>query len=199
MKKAGLYFGTYNPIHTGHLIIAATVQEEAGLDEVWFVVSPQNPFKKNDTPVHARDRLEMVHLAIEGNDPFRACDIEFNLPKPSFTIDTLTYISEQYKQHSFALIIGEDNLLHFHKWKNYEKILQYYKVLVYPRPPKNGDAGENTVNEALQRHPSVCRITKPLMEISSSGIRERLKAGKSIRYFVPDAVIKYIEKYGLYA
>lgn len=198
MKNIGLFFGTFNPVHVGHLIIAQTILDGAELNEVWFVVSPQNPFKKSDTLIHARDRLEMVRLAIGAHTKLKPCDIEFNLPQPSYTIDTLTHLADKYRDCHFKLIIGEDNLSHFHKWKNYEQILQYYELLIYPRPASRHSDPDSSGEESLLKHPSIKHFPKPLIEISSTEIRSRVKNKKSIQYFVPDAVAQYIEKYGLY-
>jgi nicotinate-nucleotide adenylyltransferase len=180
--KIGLYFGSFNPIHVGHLIIADTLYDRSDLDEVWFVVSPQNPLKKRQSLAHEHDRLRMVELAIEGNFHFRASDVEFRMPRPSYTIDTLTYLSEQYPQHQFCLFLGSDNLGQLKKWKNYEQILEYYKILVYPRP------GE----PKLLEHPSIQVIDAPLLDISATFIRKSIQESKSVRYLLPESVADYI-------
>jgi nicotinate-nucleotide adenylyltransferase len=174
--KIGLFFGSFNPIHIGHLIIGNTMVETTDLEELWYVVSPQNPFKKNQSLLHEFDRLDMVTAAIHDNPKFRACDIEFDLPKPSYTIDTITYLSDMYPQHTFALIIGEDNLVQFENWKNYERILENFSLYVYPRP----DATASNLIE----HPHVRMVDAPLLEISATHIRNRIKTEKSIRYLV---------------
>lgn len=179
--KVGLYFGSYNPIHVGHLIIANTIVEFSDLDEVWFVVSPQNPFKPRKSLLHEFDRLAMVELAIGDNYRLRASDIEFNLPKPSYTIDTLVYLNEKHPTYDFSLIMGEDNLKHFHKWKNADQILERCQLVVYPRPGV-GEIGE------MKDHPRVTYIQAPLLDISATYIRECAKEGKSLQYLVPDAV-----------
>jgi nicotinate-nucleotide adenylyltransferase len=186
--KIGLYFGSFNPIHVGHLIIADTLYDRSDLDEVWFVVSPQNPLKKRQSLAHEHDRLRMVELAIEGNFHFRASDVEFRMPRPSYTIDTLTYLSEQYPQHQFCLFLGSDNLGQLKKWKNYEQILEHYKILVYPRP------GESKFLE----HPSIQVIEAPLLDISATFIRKSIQESKSVRYLLPESVSDYIRDKKLY-
>jgi len=182
--KIGLFFGSFNPIHIGHLIIANTMAETTDLDEVWFVVSPQNPFKKNQSLLHEFDRYDMVSAAISDNPIFRVSDIEFNLPKPSYTIDTLAYLSDKHPQNSFVLIIGEDNLAQFTNWKNYEQILNQYELYVYPRP--------NSTNSNLRNHPKVKLVGAPLLEISATYIRSLVKQEKSIRYLVSKEVEELI-------
>lgn len=182
--KIGLFFGSFNPIHMGHLIIGNTMVETTDLDEVWYVVSPQNPFKKNQSLLHEFDRLDMVMAAIHDNPKFRACDIEFNLPKPSYTIDTLTYLSDKYPQHTFVLIIGEDNLAQFTNWKNYEQILANFSLYVYPRP--------ETSDSVFKDHPAIKMVDAPLIEISATYIRNLIKQEKSIRYLVSDKVAELI-------
>ena len=176
----GLFFGSFNPVHTGHLIIANIMAENSGVDQVWFVVSPQNPLKNNRTLAHEFDRYDMVRLSIEEDPKLRVTDVEFQMPRPSYTIDTLTYLQAQHPDHTFSLILGSDNLVHFEKWKNFEQILKQYKLLVYQRP---GD----TVHSLFQ-HPSVSVIDAPLLDISATFIRQMIKEGKSIRYMVPIAV-----------
>jgi nicotinate-nucleotide adenylyltransferase len=182
--KIGLFFGSFNPIHVGHLIIANTMAENTDLDQVWFVVSPQNPFKKANSLLHEFDRLDMVKMAIDDNYKLKATDIEFNLPKPSYTIDTLTYIQEKFSQHEFRLIIGGDNLSQFKRWKNYEQILEYYGLYVYPRP--------NSEISGLEEHPNVTMVEAPLLDISATFIRNSIKDHKSVRYLVPREVEEYI-------
>ena len=134
MKEIGLFFGSFNPIHTGHMIIANLVKETTSVEEVWFIVSPQNPFKKNKNLLHEFDRLDMVNAAIADDYQFRSSDVEFNMPRPSYTIDTLTVLQEKHPDKKFKLIIGEDNLASFPKWKNHDKILEHFGLIVYPRP-----------------------------------------------------------------
>jgi nicotinate-nucleotide adenylyltransferase len=188
--KIGLYFGSFNPIHIGHLAIANYLVEFSDLNEIWFVVSPQNPLKKKSSLLNEFDRFDMVELAVKGDLRFKATDIEFSLTKPSYTIDTLTYLSEKNPNHSFSLIVGADSLESFKKWKNYELILNQYKLYVYPRPDSD--------IESFKNHENVSVINAPLMEISSSFIRKSIKENKDIRYFLPLEVYKYIEKMNFY-
>lgn len=182
--KIGLFFGSFNPIHVGHLIIANTMANCTDLEQVWFIISPQNPFKKNKSLLHEFDRLTMVEKAISDNYKLKANDIEFQMPKPSYTIDTLTKLSERHPNHEFKLIMGEDNLVQFENWKNYHKILEYYELYVYPRP--------NTADHNFKTHPKVKYVEAPLLDISATFIRNSIKAGKSIRYMVSDVVDEYI-------
>ncbi|TFV93593.1 nicotinate-nucleotide adenylyltransferase [Algoriphagus kandeliae] len=184
----GLFFGSFNPIHIGHMIIAETIYDRTDLDEVWFVVSPQNPLKKRKSLIHEFDRLRMVELAIEDNFHFRASDVEFHMPRPSYTIDTLTYLSEQYPQHQFRIFLGSDNLSQFKKWKNYEQILAHYQVYVYPRP------GEKREFD----HPAVQWVDAPLLDISATFIRESVQKGYSVKYLLPQKVEEYIQDKKLY-
>lgn len=187
--KIGLYFGSFNPIHIGHLIIAQTIQERTDLDQVWFVVSPQNPFKKQESLAHEQDRLRMVELAVKDNFHFRASDVEFRMPRPSYTIDTLTYLADKYPQHQFSLFMGSDNLKHFHKWKNHDQILANYPIYVYPRP------GETL----LPQHHHIHLVSAPLLDISATFIRESVNAGYSVRYLLPKEVETYILDRKLYS
>ena len=189
-KPTGLFFGSFNPIHTGHLCIAEYMLEYGGLDEVWFIVSPQNPLKDKTTLLSDQYRFDMVELAIAGDERFRVSDIEFRMPRPSYTIDTLTRLSEQHPGRSFVLLAGTDVLTSFHKWKNYEQILEHYTFNIYPR---HGDE-----NHPLLSHASVKLIQAPRIEISASFIREAIKSGKAIRYFLPAEVRKMIERMGFY-
>jgi nicotinate-nucleotide adenylyltransferase len=188
--KVGLFFGSFNPIHIGHLAIANIMAETANIDQVWFVVSPQNPFKNTKGLAHEFDRIDMVEAAIYDNPKLRATNIEFNMPKPSYTIDTLAYLSDKYPSYQFSLIIGEDNLKNFPKWKNYEVILKQYGLYVYPRP--------NTGSSKLKDHPSVKWVKSPLFDISATFIRNLMQLNKSIKYLVPDAVIEVINNRKLY-
>jgi nicotinate-nucleotide adenylyltransferase len=184
--KIGLFFGSFNPIHIGHLIIAHTMAYNTDLQAVWLVVSPQNPFKKSKTLLHEFDRLDMVEMAIDGNPKLKASDIEFSMPKPSYTIDTLTRLQEKFPQHQFALIIGEDNLQHFNKWKNHDKILEYYGLYVYPRP--------ESAESELKKHPNVRLVDAPLLDISATFIRDSIRQGRSVKYLIPERVEEYILK-----
>ena len=188
--KVGLYFGSFNPIHNGHLIIAQTVVEAARLDEVWFVISPQNPFKQNKNLLHEFDRYDMVKLAIEDNDRFRVSDIEFNMPKPSYTIDTLVYLGEKHPGKNFRLIIGGDNLKVFPKWKNSQKIIEEFGLIVYPRP------GSKIERRSDQKN--LVYIEAPLLDISATLIRKCIRDNRSIRYLVPEKAARYIYDRKLY-
>lgn len=190
MKKTGLYFGSFNPIHVGHLIIAEYLVEHSDLQELWFVVSPQNPLKKKTSLLDDRQRLHLVNLAIGDDLRFRACDIEFSLPKPSYTSYTLQVLHEQYPQREFCLIMGEDNLQTFTKWFNYEYILENYHLYVYPRPGYDG--GD------FRTHPHVHLVDAPLMALSSTLIRDNLKNGKSVRYMMPEKVFQYVDQEGFF-
>lgn len=186
----GLFFGSFNPVHIGHLVIANYMANYTMLDEVWFVVTPQNPFKEKKSLANMYDRLEMVNLAILGNDKLRASDIEFYLPQPSYTVDTLVHLKEKYPNKEFLMIMGEDNLQGLKKWKNSEILLRDHRIVVYPRPG-HSDA-------ELKGHPSVSVTNTPLMELSSTFIRQSVKQGKSIQFFTPDPVVEFIDKKGLY-
>jgi nicotinate-nucleotide adenylyltransferase len=189
--KVGLYFGSYNPIHIGHLIIANYMVEYTDIDQLWFVVSPQNPFKKKMNLLDNYQRLEMVNLAIEGDDRLRASNIEFNLPKPSYTVDTLAYLKEQHPNYHFSILMGSDNIENFHKWKNYKVILENYGIIVYPRPGFD--------KNKVQIHDNITIAEDaPLMEISSSFIRKAIKKGKDVRYFLPQKTWEYLEEMNFY-
>ncbi len=189
--KIGLFFGSFNPIHIGHLAIANYMVEFANIDELWFVITPQNPEKQKTTLLADNQRYYMVQLAIESSPKMKASTVEFSLPQPSYTIHTLIHLHEKYPQHSFALIMGSDNLQTFHTWKNYREILEAYTLLVYNRPHTN-------IPEEFANHPSVQYIKAPLMEISSSFIRQSIKQGKNIRGFMPEAAWKYLDEMNFY-
>ncbi|MDO3644884.1 MAG: nicotinate (nicotinamide) nucleotide adenylyltransferase [Mucilaginibacter sp.] len=188
--KIGLLFGSFNPVHVGHLIIANYMANYTALDKVWLVVSPQNPLKKYGDLANTYDRLEMCKLATDNSNNIQVSDVELKLPQPSYTIDTLTYLKEKYPQHDFALIMGSDNLVSLPKWKNYKLILRDYQIFVYPRP-----GYENT---DLATHPSVTITMTPLMELSATFIRKSLAEKKNVQYFVPDSVLNFIEAKNLY-
>ncbi len=188
--KVGLFFGSFNPPHIGHLAIANFMTEFTEIDQLWFVVSPQNPLKDRGILLKDYDRLELVRLAVEGDLRFRVSDVEFRLPKPSYTIQTLTHLKEKFPDHTFLLIMGSDNLAHFTRWKDYRQILGNHAILVYPRPGIT--SGDFPVHENI-------RIVKaPLMEISSTFIREAVGAGKNMQYFVPPRVWDYMDKMNFY-
>jgi len=188
--NTGLYFGSFNPIHNGHMIIAQAVLELSSLNEVWFIVSPQNPFKRNKNLLHEFDRYDMVRLAIEDNDRFKASDIEFSMPKPSYTIDTLAYLKEKYSSRSFKLIIGEDNLAMFPKWKNSEKIIEEFGLIVYPRP--------GSEKSEISKHSNITYIEAPLLDISATYIRKCIRENRSINYLVPEKAAQFIKDRKLY-
>jgi len=183
-KKTGLFFGSFNPIHHGHLILASYMVEFTDLDEVWFVVSPQNPLKPKETLLADYHRMALVRIAIEDHPKFRASSIEFKMPKPSYTIDTLAWLSEKYPERDFVLICGTDIFPTFHKWKNYQVILDHYRLYVYPRP--GYDLGK------YKNHPHIRLFKAPLLEISSSFIRRGIKAKKDMAFWMPDKVYEYI-------
>lgn len=187
----GLFFGSFNPIHHGHLLIASQILEFSDLDKIWFVVSPQNPLKKKSTLLNEYDRLHLVELAIANDDRFKASNVEFALPKPSYSVDTLAHLKDKHPEHNFSLIMGGDNLGTLPKWKNYETILKYYQVYVYSRPGYDTDT-------LLAAHPHVHVLQFPQMDISASYIRKCVADGISIRYLVADAVREYILNMSLF-
>ena len=187
MKKIGLYFGTFNPIHIGHLTIANHMVEYSDLDEIWMVVTPHNPFKKKSTLLNNHDRLEMVYRATKEYPKIVPSDIEFNLPQPNYTINTLVHLEERYPNKSFSLIMGEDNLKSLHKWKNHETILENYNVYVYPRISKN------TIPEQFTNHPKITKVAAPIMEISSTFIRNAIKKNKNCTPLLSKSVWEYID------
>lgn len=188
--RIGLFFGSFNPIHIGHLIIANYMAHYTDLQSVWLVISPHNPLKNKTSLVNMYDRSEMARLATSSAEKIRVSDVEFKLPQPSYTVDTLAHLQEKYPEHQFTLIMGADNLASLKKWKNYEVILRDYKIAVYPRP--GFDAPE------LASHPSVTITETPHMEISSTFIRNAIKEGKSVQYLVPDEVLEFIDSKNLY-
>ncbi len=190
--KIGLFFGSFNPVHIGHLIIANIMVETSDLQQVWFVVSPQNPHKSSKSLLHEFDRYDMVQAAIEGSYHLRVSDIEFNMPRPSYTVDTLAYLADKYPDHDFALIIGEDNLHSFPRWKNHAVILTNYGLYVYPRPSSAKQKPD------LAAHENVHYIEAPILDISATYIRRLVKQEKSIKYLVPDAVREIIRARKLY-
>ncbi|MEM9545831.1 MAG: nicotinate (nicotinamide) nucleotide adenylyltransferase [Bacteroidota bacterium] len=189
-RNIGLFFGSFNPVHVGHMIIANFMVENSDLDRMWMVVTPHNPHKEKKTLAKDHDRLHLVNLAIGENVNIKASDIEFGLDKPSYTVDTLAYLKEKYPHHTFSLIMGGDNLATFHKWKNYETILTNHNIYVYQRP--GYDLGK------LQDHENVTILEAPLLTISASYIRKQLKEGKSIQYLVPEKVWEYIDGSSMY-
>ena len=188
--KIGLFFGSFNPIHVGHLIIANIMAETTDLKKVWFVVSPQNPFKPSKGLLHEFDRFDMVRAAIHDNFKLEVSDIEFHMPKPSYTIHTLIYLQEKHPDKEFVIIMGEDNLPSFQKWKNYQAILDNHEIYVYPRP--------GVQLSELRSHPNIRFVQAPLLDISATFIRECVRNQQSIRYLVPDAVEEIIRGKGYY-
>lgn len=191
-KKIGLFFGTFNPIHVGHLIIANHLAENTTLDEIWLVVTPHNPFKKKNTLLENHHRLELVYRATESYPKLKPSDIEFSLPQPNYTVNTLAYLEEKYPDTRFCLIMGEDNLRGFTKWKNYEVILARYELFVYPR------IGETASETALLEHPSVHLVDAPVIEISATAIRKGIAEGKNVRPLLPEVVWEYIDQMNFY-
>jgi nicotinate-nucleotide adenylyltransferase len=196
MAKIGLYFGSFNPVHIGHMAISGYMTEFAGLEQVWFVVSPQNPLKKKETLLADHHRLYMAQLAIGDNDKLKASDIEFKLPVPSFTIDTLAYLTEKYPKNIFYLVMGEDNLYTLHKWKNVNELINRFSFLVYPRPDSR-KPDLPLLNETLAKS-DIQLVKAPMMDISGTFIRDGIKNGKDMSYFLPPAVWKYIREMHFY-
>ncbi|WP_431133358.1 nicotinate (nicotinamide) nucleotide adenylyltransferase [Psychroserpens mesophilus] len=190
--KIGLYFGTFNPIHVGHLTIANHLAEYSDLDKIWFVVTPHSPFKKKSSLLDNRQRYEMVYRATEDYTKLEPSDIEFSLPQPNYTINTLTYLKEKYPDFEFALIMGEDNLKSFHKWKNYELILDSHDIYVYPR------ISEGKIETQFDNHSKIHKIDAPIMELSSTFIRKSIKRGKNVRPMLPEHVWEYLDEMNFY-
>lgn len=185
--KVGLYFGTFNPIHVGHLIIANHMAEFSDLDQIWMVVTPHNPLKKKSTLLEDHHRLQMVFLATEDYPKLKPSDIEFKLPQPNYTVNTLAYLQEKFPENNFSLIMGEDNLNSFHKWKNYEVILENHEIYVYPR------ISTEVISPEFENHPKIHIIDAPIVEISSTKIRESIKLGKNVKPLLPENVWEYID------
>ncbi len=196
MAKIGLYFGSFNPIHIGHAAIAGYMTEYAGLDQVWFVVSPHNPLKKKETLLADHHRLYMAQLAIGDNDKLKASDIEFKLPVPSYTIDTLTYLKEKYPKNKYCLVMGEDNLFTLHKWKNAAELIKNYPIYVYPRPDSVKPASVQL--DEIMAEAEINYVDAPLMDISGTFIREGIAKEKDLSWFLAPAVWKYIREMHFY-
>lgn len=188
----GLFFGSFNPIHVGHLIIANHMAENSDLDKVWFVVTPHNPHKKKNTLLADHHRLQMVNIAVEEYPNLEVSNIEFDLPQPSYTVNTLIHIGEKFPQYQFSLIMGEDNLKSFHKWKNYETILENYQIYVYPR------VANETAKPALLTHKHIHQIDAPIVELTSTSIRKGIASQKNIRPLVPQNVWQYLDEMNFY-
>lgn len=193
MKKVGLFFGSYNPIHIGHLILGNYILENSDLEELWFVVSPQNPLKNKATLLDDYIRLDMVNLAVKNYPKMRASNIEFSLPKPSYTIDTMTYLREKFPDNMFCLIMGEDNLGSLTKWKNYEKLLDQNQIIVYPRVFE-----EKKKESDYIQHENIHLIQAPIIELSATEIRTMLKDGKNVRPMLPPEVFEYLDGSSFY-
>jgi len=191
----GLYFGSFNPIHIGHLIIANHMAEYSNLDQIWLVVTPHNPLKKKHNLLDNYQRLEMVYLATQNYEKLQPCDIEFNLPQPNYTINTLTYLEEKYPKHNFSLIMGEDNLRTFHKWKNYDMILKNHAIYVYPRIMEADELPTKTI---FYDHKNIHFLDTPIIQISSTHIRKNIKAGKNIKPMLSSNVWQYIDEMNFY-
>lgn len=189
-RRTALFFGSFNPIHVGHLVIANTMVQQEGVDELWFVVSPQNPLKERATLLADHHRLEMVRRAVDDNYRLKVCDIEMHLPIPSYTVVTLAALREKYAEREFSLIMGSDNLQTFERWRNYEYILENYKIYVYPRP--------GSERCALRSHPNVTMAEVPMMDISSSYIRQQIAARRDVRYLLTEPVYEYLTEMHFY-
>lgn len=193
MKKVGLYFGTFNPIHIGHLVIANHMAEFSDLDEVWLVITPHSPFKKKKTLLDNNHRYEMVYEATKEYPKLHPSKIEFELPQPNYTVNTLVHLAEKHgADYEFSLMMGEDNLKGLHKWKNFEAILEHHQIYVYPR------ISEGVVDHNFKGHPKITYIDAPIMEISSTFIRKQHKAGKNIRPLLPENVWVYLDEMNFY-
>ena len=191
-KEIGLFFGSFNPIHVGHLIIANHLVEHSKMDEFWLVVTPQNPFKEKNSLLDNYSRLEMVHRALEGYEKLRPSDIEFHLPQPNYTVNTLAYLEEKHPNVKFSLIMGEDNLKSFHKWKNYQHILENYSIYVYPR------ISEGFITQEFEGHQNIIRIKAPIVELSATFIRNEIKENRNVRPLLAPKVWQYIDQMGFY-
>ena len=190
--KIGLYFGSFNPIHIGHLVIANHMAEYSDLDQVWFVVTPYNPFKKKLTLLDNHQRLEMVYRATKDYLKLKASDIEFKLPQPNYTVNTLAYLGEKYPNYEFALIMGEDNLKGLHKWKNYQVIIENHHIYVYPR------ISDNKIETQFDGHEKIHHINAPVMQLSSTFIRKAIAAGKNVVPMLPKHVWEYLDEMNFY-
>ena len=202
--NVGLYFGTFNPIHVGHMVIASYMLEHTGLDQVWFVVTPQNPLKNKKSLLQDSHRLALVREAVDESPNLKASDIEFGLSKPNYTANTLAHLIEKYPKHTFSLIMGEDNLRNFHKWRNYEHILKEHQIFVYPRvltfqEQLEGTTINNSQIEKLKKEKNIVFCEgAPVMKISASFIRQAIKEGKDVRFLLTEPVYKYVEEMHFY-
>ena len=201
--KVGLYFGTFNPIHVGHLVIANYMADYTDLDQVWLIVTPQNPLKKKSSLLADYHRLAIVKVAIEDNDKLRVSDIEFNLPKPSYTVNTLVHLKEKYPENNFSLIMGEDNLRTLHKWKNHEIIINDHDLYVYPRvltlqEEKEMDEYGKLEDNNFKHLKNIHICDAPVMKVSSSFIRQAIKDGNDVRYLLTEPVHQYVDEMNFY-
>ena len=192
MSKIGLYFGTFNPMHIGHLIIANHMVENSDLDEIWMVVTPHNPFKKKSSLLDNHERFEMIYRATANYQKIKPSDIEFHLPQPNYTVHTLAHVSDMYPNKKFCLIMGEDNLKSLHKWKNYETILEHHHIYVYPR------IADGTMDDQFKNHAKIHKVEAPIVQISSTMIRKAIKNKKNTQPLLPKEVWEYIDEMNFY-
>ncbi|MDN3618083.1 nicotinate (nicotinamide) nucleotide adenylyltransferase [Polaribacter undariae] len=192
MSKIGLYFGTFNPMHIGHLIIANHMVENSDLDEIWMVVTPHNPFKKKSSLLDNHERFEMIYRATANYQKIKPSDIEFNLPQPNYTVHTLAHVSDMYPNKEFCLIMGEDNLKSLHKWKNYETILEHHHIYVYPR------IADGEMDDQFKNHTKIHKVEAPIVQISSTMIRKAIKNKKNTQPLLPKEVWEYIDEMNFY-
>ena len=198
-KNIGLFFGTFNPVHVGHLILANFMAQQPNIDEVWMVVTPRNPFKEKDTLLEDIHRLALVREAVENNPLLEASNVEFDMPQPNYTVNTLAVLSEKYPDKNFTLIMGEDNLRSFHKWKNHDVILANYEVMVYPRVYTESEKVEvSDKTKELRNHSKITMVDAPLMKVSSSVIRNMIAEGKDVQYILTPEVFKYVDEMNFY-
>ena len=188
--KIGLFFGSFNPIHKGHITLANYILNHTDLDKIWFVISPQNPLKDKNLLLPEKERLKMVNMALVDIENMQASDIEFKMPKPSYTIDTLNLLKERFKENQYVVIMGTDNLENFDKWKDYQKILNEYEIFVYSR--STSDGGE------LKNHPKVKLFNSDFTELSSTMIRKMIKENENVDGLIPNSVYNYIKRNGFY-
>ena len=194
--KTGLFFGSFNPVHIGHMALANYFVEFTDIDQLWFVISPHNPLKKKESLLNDQMRLDMVELAINNDSRFKSCDVEFHMPKPSYTIDTITYLREMHPLKKFSLIMGNDNLSTLHKWKNIEELIKLCTIYVYPRKESKNNAGQ--LSQELISKADIRYVNAPLIEISGTFIRRAIKEGKDIRHLLAPQVWKYVSDMNFY-
>ena len=192
MKRIGLFFGSFNPVHLGHLAIADFFAENSELEEIWLVISPQSPFKEKEFLMKNEHRLAMVKMAIEGKPKLKVCAEEFNLPSPNYTIDSLLHLKKKYREYQYSLILGQDNIAHFDQWKSYQQILEQFEIFVYPR------SQSDTIPAALSNHPKIIYFRASLMEVSATAIRNAIKNKKSLTNLIPPRIQDYIRKFNPY-